>query len=112
VHPEAIVYADLTDDGVEEAIVSVDSGGSGGDFAVFVFGYGAGGLRELLREVAPAEAYGGHIRADLLDSEIRISWPVYGPNDPNCCPTGGIRERYYQWDGNALVLEREELTEP
>lgn len=111
VQPVEIIYADLTEDGVEEAVVSVASGGTAGNIAVFVFGYGAGGLRELLREMPPEEAYGGHISAHLESGQLVLSWPIYGPDDANCCPSGGLRDRYYRWDGSALVLERDERRE-
>ncbi len=111
VEAEAIIYADLTDDGVEEAVLPIASGGTAGNIAMLVFGYGPGGLRELLREVPPAEAIGGHIGARLELGQLVLSWPIYGPDDANCCPTGGRRDRYYRWDGDALVLEREEVRE-
>ena len=105
------IYADITGDGVEEAVVSVASGGTAGNLAVFVFGYGPGGLSELLREHPPDEALGGHIRARVESGQLILSWPIYGPDDPNCCPSQGFRVRYYLWDGSALALEREEQQE-
>ncbi len=30
---------------------------------------------------------------------------IYREGDPNCCPTGGTRRRYYRWNGRALELE-------
>ena len=105
------IYADITGDGVEEAVVSVASGGTAGNLAVFVYGYGPGGLSELLREHPPDEALGGHIRARVESGQLILSWPIYGPDDPNCCPSQGFRVRYYLWDGSALALEREEQQE-
>lgn len=105
-------YTDLTEDGVEEAVVHVSSGGTLGNLAVFVFGYGPDGLQELLREIPPVEALRGHIRATEEAGQLVITWPIYGPDDPNCCPSGGFRSRYYQWDGQELVIEREDVTPP
>ncbi len=110
--PSDTIYADFTEDGVEEAVVQVSSGGTLGNVAVFVFGYGPGGLQELLREIPPAEALGGHIRATQEAGQLVMTWPIYGPDDPNCCPSGGFRSRLYRWDGQELVIEREELTPP
>ena len=46
--PEAIVFADLTGDGAEEAVVPISSGGTGGNVAYAVFDYQGGDLEELL----------------------------------------------------------------
>ena len=110
--PSDTMYADFTEDGIEEAVVHVSSGGTLGNLAVFVFGYGPGGLQELLREIPPAEALGGHIRATEEAGQLVITWAIYGPDDPNCCPSGGLRSRYYRWDGQELVIEREDVTPP
>ena len=107
-----VIYADVTGDEVEEAIVPVASGGTLGNIAVFVFGYRPDGLRTLLEELPPGEAQGGHMRAEVESGQLRISWPVYGPDDANCCPSGGRRARTYVWDGGALVVDDETLTMP
>ena len=107
--PIDTMYADFTEDGVEEAVVHVSSGGTLGNLAVFVFGYGPGGLQELLREIPPAEALRGHIRATVEAGQLVVTWAIYGPDDPNCCPSGGLRSRYYRWDGQELVIEQEDV---
>lgn len=110
VDPAEITLADLTGDGAQEVIVPVTSGGTLGNIAVFV--YSADRLKELLRELPPEEARFGHIRAEVDGMQLSISWPVYGPDDANCCPSGGLRVRTYRWDGNALILDNETLTMP
>lgn len=110
VDPEEILLADLTGDGAQEVIVPVTSGGTLGNIAVFV--YSADRLSELLRELPPEEARGGHMRAEVESGQLKISWPVFGPDDANCCPSGGVRVRTYLWDGNALILDNETLTMP
>ena len=107
--PSDTIYADFTEDGVEEAVVHVSSGGTLGNIAVFVFGYGPGGLQELLREIPPEEALNGHIRATVEAGQLVVTWAIYGPDDPNCCPSGGLRSRYYRWDGQELVIEQEDV---
>ena len=107
-----VIYADLTGNGAEEAVVPVSSGGTLGNLAVFVFGYRPDGLRTLLEVLPPEEARGGHMRAEVESGQLLISWSVYGPDDANCCPSGGTRARTYGWDGNALVLDDETLTMP
>lgn len=106
-----VAYADVTGDGLEDGIVLVSPGGTLGNIAVFVFGYTADGLEQLLREEPPREARGGHIRAQAEGGQLVVSWPIYGPDDPNCCPSGGTRVRAYRWDGAALVLD-DEAVEP
>lgn len=112
--PEETFYADLTGDGREEAVVHISSGGTLGNLAVFVFGYVEGELRQLLRVTGTEESLGGHVRASLASSTSQLvvqSW-IYGPNDANCCPSGGLRTRYFIWDGQGLVVEREVVLSP
>ncbi|NIR01629.1 MAG: hypothetical protein GTN78_15755, partial [Gemmatimonadales bacterium] len=47
---ESIQYIDLTGDGLEEAIVLLDSGGTAGYLAVWVYGYVDGELQSLMGE--------------------------------------------------------------
>ncbi len=105
VDPASIIYVDLTEDGVEDAIVPVSSGGTLGDIAVFVYGYGSGGLG-LLLEAFPQQSSSIHAG---LDGQGRLVTEegVFGPDDPLCCPSEVLR-RYYRWDGTALVVDREE----
>ncbi|HXF51813.1 MAG TPA: hypothetical protein VNM43_09050 [Dehalococcoidia bacterium] len=103
---DAVIFADLTGDGEEEAVVPVSSGGTAGDIAYFVYTMRNGEL-ELLLSVVP-EA--GRIQVEL-DAEGRLMdrEPVYGPDDPECCPSR-VRTRVYEWDGKRLRVasEREE----
>lgn len=103
-----IIYIDLTEDGIDDAIVPISSGGTGGDLAVVVLGYGPDGLGELLR-VLPRETRS--IRATVEEGQLVTTEGIYGPNDPLGDPSGRLR-LYYGWDGSALVVEREELAEP
>ena len=98
-----IIYVDLTEDGVDDAIVPISSGGTGGDLAVVVLGYGPVGLGELLRAVPTSR----RIRATVEEGQLVTTEGVYGPNDALCCPSQ-ILTTWYGWDGSALVVEREE----
>jgi hypothetical protein len=100
--PEEIVFADLTGDGVDEAVVPISSGGSGGDIAYSVFSERGGNLEELL-QVKP-EA--GRVTAAVEDGVLVETQPVYAPEDPLCCPSQ-LRRTYYRWDGEELVVDRE-----
>lgn len=110
VDPAAILYADLTGDGAEEAIVPVSSGGTLGNLAVFVFSTDIYGAVALL-QVEPQGASG--ITADLQEGQLFTDEASYRANDPECCPSQ-ITRRYYRWDGSALVVDHEEqiIAEP
>ena len=101
--PDAIMYADLTGDRAEEAVVSVSSGGEGGDIAIFVFGYGPTGLQELLRVLPENRS----LRADVIDDTLTVTEPVFGPDDPLCCPSK-LRKTTYEWNGSKLVVATQE----
>ena len=34
---------------------------------------------------------------------ITLSYTLYGPTDPNCCPTGGTQSVRFQWNGTSLT---------
>ena len=103
VDPSRNQYADLTGSGADEAVVSVSSGGEGGDIAIFVFGYGAGGELEELMRALPAES---SILAAIEDRQLKTTEGVRAPGDIGV--PSQLLHRYYIWDGNALVIDREE----
>jgi len=106
VDPSAILYADLTEDDIEDAVVPISSGGTGGNLAVFVFGYaqgGHGGVRELLRVVPES----GSIQASIVEAQLGLQEPVFAASDPMCCPSQ-IRTTTYRWDGSELVIDEQE----
>ena len=103
VDAERILYADLTGDGNEEAVVPVSSGGEGGDIAVFVFGYSGDAVQELLM-AQPAES---SMTAAIENGQLVTAEGVFAPGDPFGFPSQLLR-RYYTWNGEALVVEREE----
>lgn len=106
VDPERIAYADLTEDGVEEAVVRVGSGGEGGDIGVFVYGYASEGLAVLLSVVTENQS----LVAEVEDGALKVTEPVYGQGDPLCCPSQ-FRVTTYAWDGSALAIEDSQTIE-
>lgn len=99
-----ITYADLTDDGVEEAVVPVSSGGEGGDIAVFVYGYVAGEPQELLRALPEKTR---SIVAKVEEGQLVTTEGVYAPDDPFGFPSQ-VLTKTYRWDGgNLAVADRE-----
>ena len=96
------MYADLTGSGADEAIVSVSSGGEGGDFAIFVFGYNADDeIEELLRATTETS-----ILATIENGQLKTTEGVRAPGDVGV--PSQLLHRYYIWDGSALAIEREE----
>ena len=100
--PEEIIFADLTGDGAEEAVVPISSGGTGGNIAYAVFGYRGGDPEEIL--VVKPEA--GRVMVAVEDGVLAETQPVYAPEDPLCCPSQ-LRHTYYRWDGRELVVDHE-----
>ncbi len=106
VSPEDVLYADLTGDGQEEAIVPVSSGGTAGNLAFIVLGYRGGELVALLSEV-PAE---GSLRVELEDHHLVEVLPVYSAGDTPGFPSR-IKRVYYAWKDDALVVDREDVVD-
>jgi hypothetical protein len=101
--PKEIIFADLTGNGADEAVVPISSGGTGGNVAYAVFGYRGGNLEELL--VVRPEA--GRVTVAVEDGLLVDTQPVYAPEDPLCCPSQ-LRHTYYRWDGSEFVVDHEE----
>jgi hypothetical protein len=101
--PQQIIFADLTGDGSDEAVVPISSGGTAGDIAYAVFGYRGGDLKELL--VVKPEA--GRVTVAVEDGVLVETQPVYAPEDPLCCPSQ-LQHTYYRWDGSELVVDHQE----
>jgi hypothetical protein len=97
-----VIYADLTGDGVDEALVPISSGGTLGDVAFLVLTPAGDGTRTLLKE-APAGGSGG-LAVSVLGGQVVMTQPVYGPDDPLCCP-GALRKTTYAWDGAAFAVQ-------
>jgi hypothetical protein len=108
-----ILFADLTGDGREEAVVPVTSDGTVGNIAYLVFTMKPDGTSLILtRRLERGSAGGlrmtldtGSGRAVLVETAAE-----YGAEDPFCCPTV-LRRTTFRWDGSQLQVEREEKTQ-
>ncbi len=100
--PNEATYADVTGDGIDEAVVPIDSGGTLGDIAFLVLTPSGSGPKTLLK-VTPETGSGG-LAVAVVGDQIVMTQPVYGPEDPNCCP-GALRKTTYVWNGTSLAVE-------
>lgn len=97
-----VIYADLTGDGVDDAIVPISSGGTMGDIAFLVLAPSGGATKTLLKEI-PLGGSGG-LSVAVVDGQIVMTQPIYGPNDPNCCPSA-LRKTTYVWNGASFAVQ-------
>ncbi len=95
-----VLYADLTDDGIEEAIVPIGSGGTLGFVGFIVLTPDGDGARALVTEKAGGAGMGIELGDDGRLAQIE---PVPGPDDPECCPSM-LRRTTYGWNGAALAI--------
>ncbi|MEX0751123.1 MAG: hypothetical protein WD359_09980, partial [Dehalococcoidia bacterium] len=98
---ENVIYADLSDDGIDDAVVPVSSAGTLGNVAFVVLTPTDDGTVTLLREL-PRES--GGIALNVVEGKLVMLEPVFGPDDPECCPSL-LRQTTYGWNGAALALE-------
>lgn len=103
---QAVLYADLTKDGREEAIVPIHSGGTLGNLGYVVLTLRSGSPTAILTATRDRNSIGG-VAMYLEDGKLRKSIGKYGPEDPRCCPSALIKTTYY-WDGSNLQVEGEE----
>ena len=101
INAASVVYADVTGDGIDEAIVPVSSGGTMGDIGFLVLSPAGDATKTLLKEF-PADQRGLSVALDA--GKIVMTQPVPGPDDPNCCPSM-LRRTTYAWNGAALAIE-------
>ena len=98
---DRVEFHDLTGDGIEEAVVTVESGGTLGDLGAGVFAL-IDGQPEFVQFIATAGRI--EVRLDLV---VAIEG-VWAAGDPQCCPSQ-LRETSYQWDGARFVAITEQV---
>ena len=96
-----VVYADLTGDGAEDAIVPISSGGTLGDLAFVVLALSGDEMRALLSEF-PRSGHGLSVTA--VAGKLVKTEALPGPDDPECCPSE-LRKTTYAWNGTTLAVE-------
>jgi hypothetical protein len=94
-------FADLTGDGKQDAIATVDTGGAAGAVAVYAFsldGAADGKLHPIYRN---QRLYRVLVRVDA--AKLLVRTPAYAPGDEICCPPA-LLERTLTWSANAKRL--------
>jgi hypothetical protein len=94
---DRLLYADLTGDGRPETVVTIFSGGTAGDIAFYVLtgeGSGLHSIKSSNREYK--------IGVKVVAGRLQVTRPLYGAQDPNCCP-GHLEITTYRYDGVRLV---------
>jgi hypothetical protein len=102
----SVLYADVTGDDIEDAIVPLSSGGTLGNVALIVLTLDGAGVSEELR----VEANNG-IVATVEDGHLVTTEPVPGVDDPECCPSQ-IRTTTYAGDGGTGLTQLSSVVEP
>jgi hypothetical protein len=103
---ERIAYTDMTGDGVDEAVVIVESGGTMGDLGAAIFGVEDGQAR--LIQVIEGGGRMEVLFADVGFGVLRMLEAAPEPGDPLCCPSK-LRETVYEWDGDEFTVVTEQL---
>jgi len=96
-----VIYADVTNDGFDDAIAPISSGGTLGNIGFFVLTMSGTDPKTLLTEF-PGEA--GGLALSVEGEKIVLTQGIPGPDDPECCPSL-LRKTVYAWNGTALAVE-------
>ena len=89
-----VLFADLTGEGKADAVVTVDSGGSAGIIAVYIFSAGTGNdLKVVYRN---QRLYRGLARINPGPALVYVL-PQYTDGDELCCPSS-YRETELKWN--------------
>lgn len=89
-----ILFADLTGEGKDDAVVMVDSGGASGVIALYVFS--AGSATDLHIVYRNQRLYRGEARINP-GPELVYALPVFKAGDELCCPSA-YRETTLKWN--------------
>ena len=106
----SIAFRDLTGDRKTDAIVRVQSGGSAGAVALYVFSTAAGGeLRPLYRHQRLQRA-----STRVKDGVLTFTSAVYAEGEPVCCPSQ-LEETTLGWDRRErrfTIAQRKRIPNP
>lgn len=97
---ENVIYSDFTNDGSEDALVLVRLEGSGAYLDYYVYTIKDGEVVNLFEKL---EVSHGKVALGTLPGSFVETSAVYGPDDPNCCPSN-ILMTTYAWAASAKVF--------
>jgi hypothetical protein len=103
---KSAIYADLTGDGREEAVLPVTSEGTLGNIAYLVVTLRDASPRLILSRSLDRSSAGG-LRMSLEAGNLVETAAVYGPEDAFCCPSF-LRVTRFRWDGARLQVAGED----
>lgn len=89
-------YGDLRGDGVEEAVIPLNSGGTTGDTGFLIYAPSPAGPHII------AAQQGYKLSVAVKANQLVVTSPVYAGWEPNCCPSS-TREVRYRLSGTKLV---------
>ena len=95
-------------DGQSALAVPLESGGSGGVFTAIIFARGG----DRAYAYAGAIGSGGHLDVRVAGGAIVATFPYYGANDPNCCPSKEIVQTYTIRNGRLVELSEKRVDIP
>ena len=98
---DTLLCGDFTRDGRVDMAFTVFSGGTAGDTAWVVLQRTRSGWRVAFKDLRTYK-----VRVQRTGTELVETTPVYGQDDPNCCPSGGFDHRRFRWNGRALAVVR------
>lgn len=95
--------------GTQVMAVPLESGGSGGIFTQILFAQADVSSRPFY---LGAITSGGHLAINITYHGIVAISPVYGPNDPNCCPSKYERRTYDVSDRQLKLVATSQSVKP
>jgi hypothetical protein len=101
---DSVTYGDLTGDGKEEAVVSLNysTGGTANWDYVYIFRLKEGAPFLMARMQTGSRAYGGLVGVSIQKGLLALDFADKDRMVGDCCSEGFVRVRY-QWQGNHFV---------
>ena len=97
-----VIYADVTIDGHDDAVVPIFSEGMQSGIGFFLVTLNGETPVVLLQEFPPGGT--GGVAVSVEGEKIVMTQAAPGPDDPECCPSQ-VRRTVYAWNGNAMAVE-------
>jgi len=97
------LFVDLTQDGKQDAVVTVVTPGVAGAVAAYVLS--ADGARDNQLEVVYRNQRQYRLRARVADALLTLSAPTWRRGDELCCPSRLV-ERDYAWNRRLRIMQR------